>query len=234
MDGATVTATGVAEGGSALYLYDDRLSFKYATEGPQTTIQIDQPADEVKDFQFLALIDHNCAGGTAVVKTYPSDARLTPTAIISGTVGSEDPYLFDAGSVQSGKQYLDVELDVGTGDMSIGELGLFTKFDSPRAPLINVSSKLIPNRTYIDLPNGERRSIRHAEPARVKSYRVSGLSRIQAESWLQIYGENEGIKLVLLTDDEDETYPAIMDKALSKARELNLYSVELDFTEVPV
>jgi len=210
------------------------LSFKFATEGAQTTVQIDQPSDDVKDFQFLALIDHNCAGGTAIVKTYPTDARLTPTAIISGTIGSDDPYLFDAGSVQSGKQYIDVELDMGTGTMSIGELALFTKFDSPRAPLVNVPTKLVPKRTYIDLPNGERRSLRHAEPARVKSYRVSGLSQIQAESWLQIYGENEGIKLVILTDDEEETYPAIMSKALPKSRELDVFSVELEFTEVPI
>ena len=177
-----MTATGIAANGSAIYLYDDRLSFKCATEGAQTTVQVDQPSDDVKDFQFLALIDHNCAGGTAIVKTYPTDARLTPTAIISGTIGSDDPFLFDAGSVQSGKQYIDVELDVSdvgaTATMSIGELALLSQFDSPRAPLVNVPSKLVPKRTYIDLPNGERRSLRHAEPARVKSYRVSGLSQI--------------------------------------------------------
>lgn len=229
-----MTATGIVENGSAIYLYDDRLSFHCATEGAQTTVQIDQDADDIKDFRYLILMSHNCAGGTAIVRTYPTDARLTPTVIISGAIGSDDPYIFDAGSVQSGKQYIDVELQMGESSASIGELGLYSKFDSPRAPLINVSSKLTPNRTYIDLPNGERRSIRHAEPTRLKSYRVSGLSRAQSESWLQVYGETEGIKLVILTDDEDQTYPAIMSKALPKSRELDIYSVELDFMEVPI
>ena len=228
-----MSATNVATNGSAIYLYDDRLSFKFATSGDTTTIEIDQPAGDIKDFQFLALVDHNCAGGTAIVKTYPTGSRITPTTIISETVSSDDPYIFDAGSVQSGKQFIDVELS-GTESLSIGELALLTKFDSPRAPLINVPTKIVPKRTFIDLPNGERRSLRHAQPARVKSYKISGLSPAQAESWLEIYGETEGIKLIILTDDESETYPVIMSTALPKSRELDNYSVDLEFAEVPI
>ena len=88
------------------------------------------------------------------------------------------------------------------------------------------------DRIEVDLPNGERRSIQHAKPARVKSFRITGLTQAEAQLWLDIYEATEGIKLVILVDDESKTYPTIMNKVLPKSRELNNFSVDLEFVEI--
>jgi len=233
LDGSTVTATGVATGSSAVFLFDNRLSFAFATTGSETTVAVDQLTGNVQDFRFLALIDHDLAGGSAIVKTYPTSSRVTPTAIISGTITSSDPMIFDAGSVQSGKQFIDVELTAsGTNTMKIGELGLFSQFTSPRAPSVNVPTRISPRRVFIDLPNGERISISHAQPVRVKTFRITGLTEAQVQTWIDVYDSAQGIKLVILVDDESSVFPTIMNKLLPTTRELDNFSVDLEFTEI--
>ena len=109
---------------------------------------------------------------------------------------------------------------------------LLTEFQSPKAPSVNVPTKVNPNRTFIPLPNGERRSIQHAQPVRLKSYRVTGLTQAEAQSWLDVFNANEGIRLVIVSDDEDETYPSLMNTELPKNRELDNFTVDLEFVEI--
>lgn len=232
MEGSEVTATNVATGSSALYLYDDRLSFKFASTGTSTVVEVDQPANNVRAFRYLTITDHDLDGGTAVVRTYATANRVTPDAVISGSITSADPMIFDAGSFQSGKQFIDVELTSSGLPMTVGEVGLLSKFDSPRAPTINVPTKVVPRRTFIDLPNGERRSISHAQPGRVKSYRITGLTQAQVTEWIDIYEASEGIRLLILSDDEEIIYPVVMNKALPKTRELDNFSVDVEFVEI--
>lgn len=235
LDDSTLAATNVATNSSVIYLADNRVSYQFASAitGTQTVIQIDQPGSSIDPWRYLVLAEHSMAGGTAVVLTYPNSLRTVPTVVFSGTLTADDPNVTDLGSEYSA-QYIDVKLTASgvSSTVRAGELGLMRKFDSPRAPDINVPTKSNPKRTYIDLPNGERLSIRHASPGKVKSFRINGLTQAQAVSWLDIFEANEGIKLVILTDDEGETYPCYLNQVFVQDRELNIFSVELEFSQV--
>lgn len=235
LEGSDVTTTGVADGSSSLYVFDDKLSFAFTTAAgvSGTVFQIDQPADDVRDFRYLALMNHvGMDGGTAIVTTYPTAARNTPTVIISGAI-TADPMLFDADSVQSGKRFVDAELIAsGTNSVQLGEMGLVSKFVSPKSPVVNVSSSTALRTTFIPMPNSERRGIQHAPPGRSKTYRITGLTKAEAIEWRDRYAENKAIKILILTDDLEETYPVLWNTALPQSRELDVYTVELEFVEV--
>jgi len=233
LDDSTFAATNVSTESSVIYLADDRLSYQFATSGTDTVVQVDQPGSSIDPWRYLVLAEHSMAGGTAVVLTYPNSLRTTPTVLFSGTLTADDPNVTDLGS-ESSAQYIDVKLTASgvSSTVRLGELGLMRKFESPRAPDINVGTSTNPKRTFIDLPNGERLSIRHAGPGKIKSYRIRGLTQAQAGTWLDIFEANEGIKLVYLTDDEGETYPCYMKQMFVQDRELNLFSVDLEFSQV--
>ena len=230
---ATVSATQLEPLFSPRFLADDRLSFKLAATGTMTTIQIDQPTGSVQDFQFFLLLDHSLGGGEAVIETFPTQARLTPTVIFSGTLSFEDPGIVDLGSVPPDRQFVDVSLTAsGTNKVQVGELMLASKFESPQRPALGITTRYLPRRTFIELPNGERQSIKHAETVRQKQYAIPGLTFEQAREWIDLFRGNEGAELVVLTDDEGETYPALMSQQLEANTTSRIVSLAVEFTEV--
>ncbi len=208
--------------------------------GTRSVFEVTQPVASgvsgFKTYQYAVLADHNLAGGEIRVEVFSDAARtsLEATTILDSSISAEDPVIIEttSGLERTGDRYLTVNLTGTNPTQSIGELMLVNKFDSPRAPLINVPSNTRPRRTYIDLPNGERRSIQHGQPSRVKNYRIGGLTEAQAQQWRDRFDANEGIRLITLTDDESETYVVLWNTALPRSRELDNFLVELEFIEV--
>lgn len=236
--GSQVTATGVADGSNAGYLYDDRLSFKFITAGSATQIQVNQPNDNKRNWRYLALMDHtDLAGGEVRVFGHTSISRLTAgTVLISGAITTDNPMVFDKGD-STAWQFLDIHIDgptPGTGGWTIGEILAGEQFDSPQRPGIGISTNYIPRSTFVTLPNGERQAIKHGEVARRKQYNIPGLSVDEADTWADVFISNEGSQLVLLTDENGEQYPALMDTSLSVNNEVNILDVNLLFEEVKV
>ena len=95
LSSASVTATELEALSSPRFLSDDRLSFKMTATGIHTLVQIDQPGSAVEPFEFLVLVDHAMSGGIAVVTTYPTAARVTPTVVFSGSLTADDPNVID-------------------------------------------------------------------------------------------------------------------------------------------
>jgi len=228
-----LAASGTAPGSSPAYVADSRLSYKFTTLGAQAVLEADQVDTEVRPFQYLILMDHNLTGGIFEITTYPTGARVTPTGVASGTVSVDDPFIYDVGSAINA-QFIDVSFTTLSGiDISVGEVMLASKFDSPRGPSVLVPTRVVPRRQFIDMPNGERQSIRRGGNARIKSYTIPGLTLAQADSWIERFGENAGAELVVLEDERGDVYPAMMNQELSYERERNLVSLSLQFTEVP-
>ena len=88
--------------------------------------------------------------------------------------------------------------------------------------------------TIIALPNGERRSISHGSPSRTKSYRITGLTQAEAQSWVDVFEANEGIRLVILDDDQSAVYAGYLNKMLPQSREQDIFSIDLEFVEIRV
>lgn len=240
LDGATVTATGIADGSSASYVRDNLLSFKFATEGTTTTFEIEQPVASgvsgLKSWEYLVLSDHNLAGASFTLDTWEDSGRSSGAVrVFDDNIPNEDPFIFQnsTGLLRTGDGSLQLTMVAsGSNTQSIGELMLVPKFDSPRSPLVSVPANTQLRRTFIDLPNGERRSIQHAQPARKKSYQISGLTQAQAQLWKAEFELNEGIRLIALTDDEGETYMVLWNTSLASSRELDIFSVNLEFMEI--
>lgn len=230
---ATVSGTELENLSSPTFLADNRLSFKLAATGTTTTIQIDQPTESVQDFQFFLLLDHSLGGGEAVLETFPTQARLSPTVVFSGTLSFDDPQVVDLGSVPTDQQFIDVSLTAsGTNKIQVGELMLASKFVSPQRPALGITTTYLPRRTFIELPNGERQSIKHAQTVRQKQYAIPGLTFEEATEWIDLFRGNEGAELVVLTDDEGQTYPAMMNQQLEANTTSRIVSLVLEFTEV--
>ena len=218
---------------SAQFLCDDRLSFKYTATGTHSLIKIDQASSAIDPFRYLVLVDSTLSGGTAEVRTYPTEARSSATIIYSGNLTFEEPKVIDLGSVPAQLQYVDVELTTSGGlRLTIGELMLASRFESPRYPAPGIVTDYLPRRTFIDLQNGERQSIRHAAVVRHKVYALQGLDEDGAAEWVEIFDANEGARLVVLTDDEGDTYPALLKDTLSTNKTATRFDLGLEFTEV--
>ena len=232
LDGATLTATELEDLSSVQFATDDLLSFKMTSTGVHTLMEIDQPGSVIDPFQFLVLIDHTMTGGEVVVRTYPTVARSTETVLFSGTLTSDDPNITDL-TAQTGKQFIDVELTArGSNKASVGELMLATKFDSPQRPQLGITTTYIPRRDTIELQNGEVVSIKHAETVRKKEYTIPGLTLDDAALWIDLFKGNEGVKLVVLIDDEGDIYPAYMGQQLASNTTARRVSLSLIFTEL--
>lgn len=230
--GSTVSATNVESLSSAAFAHDDRLSFSFTTTAQTTTFQIDQPSNNVREWRYLAFAEHtDLAGGTAIVKTYPTVSRVTPTVVISGTIPSDSVAIMDAGSTQNA-QFIDVELTASGSTMSFGEMLLATKFDSPQRPGLGIETDHVPRRSFISLPNGERSSIKHAETVRIKRYNIPGMTLAQADTWSDLFDDGEGKELVILVDDREEIYPALMNQQITVTDNTNIVSIGLEFTEI--
>ena len=230
--GSEISASEMEDLSSPYFLADDRLSFKMTATGIHTTIQIDQPGSAIDPFQYLVLVDHTMTGGEVVVRTFPTDARATETVLFSGTLTSADPNVIDL-TLQTGKQYIDVELTAsGINKASAGELMLASLFESPQRPQEGINTQYLPRRTFIALENGEVVSIKHAETVRQKEYVIPGLSLDDAGLWIELFKDNEGAELVVLNDDEGDTYPAYMNQNLGMNTTARRVSIGLTFVEV--
>ena len=67
---------------------------------------------------------------------------------------------------------------------------------------------------------------------RQKQYAIPGLTFEQAREWIDLFRGNEGAELVVLTDDEGETYPALLNQELQVNTTARIVSLGLEFTEV--
>ena len=168
-----------------------------------------------------------------MVSSFPNESRSVETVLVSGTIPDSDPAIIDIGSVQTGKEFIDIKiLASGVGESSVGEVMLASLFESPREPSIRVETVYVPQRNFINLPNGERRSIKHGGVPRKKRYTIPGLTLDQAQLWIDLFQGNEGSRLVVLLDEEGDTYPAYMNQELTVNRETTVISIALDFTEI--
>lgn len=218
---------------STQYLFDDRVSFKYTATGTHTIVALDQPASAIEPFRYLVLVDSTLSGGSAIVRTYPTAARSSATTVFSGNLTFEEPKVIDFGSVPAQLQYVDVELTTsGSQRLSIGELMLASRFDSPRYPAPGIVTDYLPKRTVINLPNGERQTIRHAAVARRKAYTLQSLDADGIAQWVEVFDENEGARLVILSDENGDTYPALMQETLTTSDDASRFDVALEFFEV--
>lgn len=233
LSSSAVAATELEPLASPRFLSDDRLSFKMTATGSHTRIQIDQPGSDVQPFQYLVLLDHSIGGGTAVVTTYPTAARLTPTVVFSGSLPAEDPDVVDLGGIPSQLQFVDVELTTSGGQkLSLGELMLASRFESPERPALGITTHYLPRRTFIETPNGERLSVKHGGTVRQKRYTIPGLSFAEAREWIDLFRGGEGAELVILVDDEGETYPALLNQELQANTTARIVDIGLELTEV--
>jgi hypothetical protein len=232
-DGSQVTATGVDAGSNVGYIYDDRVSFKFVTAGSATRVLVDQPNGNVRDWRYVSLIGHNLNGGTVTVSGYASSARTSPSLVFSSTVSSSDPMIFDSGSTQS-YQFFDVFLNAASEDdtISVGEILVTDKFDSPIRPGIGISTTYIPRKTFIILPNGERQAIQHAGVARRKLYSIGGMTLEQADEWITVFSGTKGTGLVILQDDRGEVYPALMNEEMTLDDQALIVGIDLTFEEI--
>ena len=172
-------------------------------------------------------------GGEAVVRTYPTEDRLTPNPVISGTITDDDPMIFDAGSIPLNTRYVDITLTAsGTEVVNVGEVMLVTKFDSPQRPALGITTDYLPRRTPIEMPNGELQSVRHGGVSRVKTYRIPSMSISEADQWIDLFTDEEGASLVVLVDDVGDTYPARMNQELRADKEATRISIDLNFSEI--
>jgi hypothetical protein len=207
------------------------LSFKFTTTAGTTAIQIDQQSASTQAFRFLILSDHDLENGIAVLKTYPTASRTTPTVVITGTI-SGDPAIFDAGSDQIAT-FVDIDLTAsGTQtSMSLGEVLVARRFGSPQLPALGISTDYVPRKTFVSMPNGERQSIQHGGVSRQKRYLIPGMDFSTAAGWIDLFND-EGDELVILQDDEGAIYPALMGQQLSVNKLAKVVSVNLEFEEV--
>lgn len=232
-DAVLVSGSEQANLSSAQFLCDDRLSFKFTATGTHTLIKIDQASSAIDPFRYLVLVDHTMSGGTAVVRTYPTEARSSATVVWSGSLAFDEPNVTDFGAIPAQLQYVDVELTASGGQrLSVGELMLASRFESPRFPAPGIVTDYLPRRTFIDLQNGERQSVRHGGVVRHKVYSLEGLDEDGAAQWVEVFDANEGARLVVLTDDEGDTYPALLKDTLSTNKTATRFDLGLEFTEV--
>jgi len=232
-DAVLVSGSEQADLSSAQFLCDDRLSFLYTATGTHSLIKIDQPSYTIDPFRYLVLVDSTLSGGSAEVRTYATDARSSATIIYSGNLTFEEPKVIDFGSVPAQLQFVDVELTTSGGQrLTIGELMLASRFESPRKPAPGTVTEYLPRRTVVNLQNGERQSVRHAAVCRRKLYTLQGLDTDGIAEWVAIFNDNEGARLVILTDDAGETYPALMQEQLSTNKAATRFDVALEFIEV--
>ena len=230
---ATLSGSEQATLSSPTFLADDQLSYKMTATGTHSLIKIDQTGSAIDPFRYMILVDHTMAGGEAVVRTFPTVDRVTPTVVLSGTLTGEDPNVTDFGSVPTNTQFIDVELTTSGGvQLSVGELMLASLFDSPQFPAPGINTRYIPRRTPIDLANGERLSIKHAETIREKSYSIPSLTFAEAAEWVDLFTENEGSELIVLIDDEGNTYPALMNQILEANTIARRVTIGLLFSEI--
>ena len=79
--GSNVTATGITSDSSVSFLSDDRVSFKFQSEGSEIAVLIDQPTTSgstgFKTYQYAVLVDHSLQGGSVQVQAFPTSARET-------------------------------------------------------------------------------------------------------------------------------------------------------------
>lgn len=231
--GSEMTATEMETLSSVHFAADNRISYKTTATGAHTNIEIEQPGNAIQEFRYLVLVDHTMAGGEAVVRTYPTDSRVSETVAFSGTLSSDDPNVTDFGSVPSDVRYVDIELTAsGSNKASAGEIMLASKFTSPQYPGEGIPTTYTPRRTFIGFPNGEVASIRHGGTVRQKTYTIPGLTLSEAEQWIDVFRGNEGAELVVLSDDEGETYPAYMNQELGVNNTANRIDLALVFREV--
>lgn len=237
-EGTQVTATGVAVNSSASYLHDDRLSFKFVAAGSETTVLVNPP--ELRGWNQVVLVDHEgLAGGDYTVWGADDISRVSQLVLASGTIGSATPFAIDVTNEfsDSGDQsyrYIDVRLrgPIPGDPWTLGELVIAHKFASPQRPSIGIETRYLPRATFIELPNGERQTLKHAEVARVKRYTIPGMTLEDAHKWSDLFLENQGSGLVVLEDDEGNIWPALMGTDLTVNDESKIVSLALTFIEV--
>ena len=241
LSASTVTATGISSDSSVSYLSDDRVSFKFQSEGNESAVLIDQPVTSgstgFKTYQYAVLADHDLQGGEILIQAFPTSARVTPTTTLSvGTIPSTDPTIMevDSATQRLGDQFLTVELTGAGGTHTVGELMLVNKFDSPKGPARVVPSSLVPKRNFFELPNGERLSIKRGGTPRMKQYDIRGLTLAESDSWTDVYETNAGSAIVILDDERGANYPAIMNERLNFRRENDFVNMQLSFQELVI
>ncbi len=234
IEAATVSGTGINSSSSVIYAKDNRLSFKLIAATDDLTLHVNQSTANIQSYQYLVISNHtSLAGGTAIVESFGAIDRSSPSVVISGTIPDTDPAIMNAGSIQSGHQFVDIELQAsGAGIASAGEVMLATLFESPQRPGIGIQTNYIPRRDFFIMPNGEKQSVKHGGVVREKTYTIPGLNAADATLWIDIFKENEGAELVVLIDDEGNTWPAYMNQTLTVNDEALTISIELQFTEV--
>lgn len=222
LKGSTVTATNLDSSSSPAYLYDDRLSFKYTTTAYNTRISVTQPSNDSRSYRYLVLADHN-ATGTAVF--------TSGSVLFSGSVNG-DPAVIDLGTTTSGQSFtIDVFQNSTTSTLSIGEIGVMSRFTSTQAPAPGIATERVPRRTFIELPNGERQSIQHGGVSRIKTYGLTAKLG-DLDEWVDLFNENEGVELVILTDDDGDTYPCLFNQTFGINKSKGVVSATLEFQEV--
>ena len=82
------------------------------------------------------------------------------------------------------------------------------------------------------MANGERQTIRHGGVCRRKVYSLRLLTAEQIAEWVDVFSDNEGARLVVLTDENADTYPALMSESLSVSDDELRFDVQLEFLEV--
>lgn len=240
-DGASVTATNVANGSGISYLHDDRLSYKFITTGTESEVQINLPVASgvagFKPYEYIILSDHNLQGGVIEVFESPTISRtIKNSTILSSDVPDTDPVIIQTTSAveRTGDQFLTVSLEGGGAAtfLSIGEMLIVPKFTSPQRPGIGIQTEYIPRTRYFKMATGERQSIKDAETCRKKTFRVGGLSYDQATEWIDLYTNNEGKKLVVLEDDVGDTYTCFMEAQLTVNDQSKIVEITLIFEEI--
>jgi len=228
--GSILSATNVDANSNVSYLSDQRLSYKFITDTTSTTVSIDQPDDNDRNFTDIILVDHNMNGGNMVVRSFTAADRTGLTTELNTPITAADPLIVSLGPLTN-TQFIDVFLSVPAGTIRLGELMLPTKLTSPQRPGIGIRTDYVPRTTHITMPNGERAAIKHAETSRRKSYVIPGLTVTESEQLSGLFLVNEGSQMVVLDDERDETYPALMDTSLEVNDESKIVNVRLVFEE---
>jgi hypothetical protein len=231
-DAALVSGSEQVDLSAASYLCDDRLSFKFTATGTHSHVRVDQAGSDVDPFTQLVLIDHTMSGGLAVLTTSPDQARSSAVVAFSGSVGFVDPAVITF-ALPSDRRYIDLDLTASGGQqLQVGELMLGSRFESPRYPAPGIPTLRLPRRSFIELQNGERQSVRHASVVRQKTYTLESMDADGMAEWVELYDANEGARLVVLTDDEGDTYPALMSTQLASNNDASRFTLTLEFLEV--
>lgn len=232
-EASAVSGTEQTSSSSPQYLFDDRLSFVYTATGTQTMIQVDA-ASTATGVSHLILSDHSLSGGSGIVDVF-IDAERTMTAGVafSGTLGFGDPLLTPLDMPSSGT-YINLALTTSGGQqLQIGELFLVEEFTSPQRPETgSITTTYTPHRTIFELKNSERQSLRHGGVTRTKTYTIPLMTLEDAQTWIELYGDGEGVELVILSDEVDAVYPVYLNKQLATTTNGSRININLELTEV--